>query len=441
MTPSVIAYAPRRGLRLLRPTAPLLRFDEIRDRTFYRRVYLAWGLLFLNVVPFYKLNWNGQSLIVPIPGFVGRILTQGALPLALALAISVNRRLLIRPNVALGLATLLVITVVIAGVDPVTGKFIATAYRTCRLAAFIGTLWLLTPWWGRRDLLLVKCQLATLLTLLGTVVLGLLVAPGRALSGGRLSGEFWPITPVQVSDYCAVTLGMLAVLWFCGETRRRLVLVVVLAVTVLLLMTHTRTEILALLAGLLVAGLRMFTVKARVRRLFAAVAISVSVAVIAFSSVLTTWLIRGENTKELTDLTGRTNVWTGVLNSPRDRFQLIFGYGLSNKGFNGLPIDSTWLAAYYDLGLVGIGICISMLLFVLVTAYFRPRSTRTALALFLVTYLMVISFTETGISDASPYLVEFALAASLLTPLRSDSPLNPPRGDPLFVSSREKRLT
>ena len=208
----------------------------------------------------------------------------------------------------------------------------------------------------------------------------------------------------------------------------------------MLLMTHTRTEILALFAGLLVAGLRMFTVKARARRLFAAVAISVSVAVIAFSSVLTTWLIRGENTKELTNLTGRTNVWTGVLNSPRDRFQLIFGYGLSNKGFNGLPIDSTWLAAYYDLGLVGMGICVSMLLFVLVTAYFRPRATQTALALFLVTYLMVISFTETGISDASPYLVEFALAASLLTPLRSDSPLNPPRGDPLFVPSREKRL-
>ena len=59
-----------------------------------------------------------------------------------------------------------------------------------------------------------------------------------------------------------------------------------------------------------------------------------------------------------------------------------------------------------------------MLLFVLVTAYFQPRSERRALALFLVTYLIVTSLTETGLSDASIYLLELALAASLLVPLR-----------------------
>ena len=39
-----------------------------------------------------------------------------------------------------------------------------------------------------------------------------------------------------------------------------------------------------------------------------------------------------------------------------------------------------------------------------------------ALALFLVTYCLVASFTETGLSDASAYLLELALAASLLVP-------------------------
>jgi hypothetical protein len=57
-----------------------------------------------------------------------------------------------------------------------------------------------------------------------------------------------------------------------------------------------------------------------------------------------------------------------------------------------------------------------MLLFVLVSAYFQQRSTRTAVALFLVTYLLVTSFTETGLSDASVYLLELALAASLIVP-------------------------
>ena len=69
----------------------------------------------------------------------------------------------------------------------------------------------------RRDLLLVRCQLKALGVVLGSVLLGLMVSPHRALAGGRLSGEFWPITPVQVADFSAVALGLVVVLWFCGK--------------------------------------------------------------------------------------------------------------------------------------------------------------------------------------------------------------------------------
>lgn len=416
LTSSVVAYQPRRGMRLLRPSMPLLRQDEARERAVRLRVYLVWGLLFLNVLTFYKGTWNGLPLIIPIPSFIGKILTQGSLPVALLLAMSVNRRLLIRPSVFMGLLTVLVTEAVISGVNPAAGHFISTLYRTCRLGGFVATLWLLTPWWGRRDLLLVKAHLTALGVVLGSVLLGLMVAPGRALSQGRLSGEFWPITPVQVADFSAVALGMIVVLWFCGETKRRVTLLAIAATAAMLLMTHTRTELIALVAGIAVAGLRMFTARVRVRKLFAFVGVLLSAAVIAFSSALTTWLARGENSQELTNLTGRTTVWAAVLNAPRDRFQVIFGYGLSNKGFNGLPIDSNWLAAYFDLGLVGIAICVCLLLFVLVSGYFQPRSTGTAVALFLVTYLVVTSVTETGLSDASVYLLELTLAASLLVP-------------------------
>jgi hypothetical protein len=425
MASPVVAYQPHRGLRLLRTVTRPLSPAELPERAFRRRVYWAWGLLFLNLVTFYKGTWNNLPLIIPIPGFAGKILTQGALPLALLLAISVNRRLLIRPNVFLCLLTLLFAEAVISGVNPAAGSVIGTTYRTCRLGGFVATLWLLSPLWDRRDLLLVKCHLAALFTVLGTVLLGLLLSPGRALAQGRLSGELWPITPVQVSDYSAVALGIIIVLWFCGVARRRVMLAAALFLAVMLFLTHTRTEVIALVAGILVAGLRMFTARARVRRVLVTAGIVISVGIIAFSSAVTTWLIRGENSQELNDLSGRTNVWTNVLNEPRDRFQLIFGYGLSNKGYAGLPIDSTWIAGYYDLGLVGVGIVAAMLLFVLATAYFRPRGTRIVVALFLVTYLMVTSYTETGLSDASAYLLELTLAASLLTPPRGETPQLP----------------
>ena len=55
-------------------------------------------------------------------------------------------------------------------------------YRTFRLAEFVAALWLLTPWWGRRDMLLLRYQLRCLYVALGSVLLGLLIAPGHALA-------------------------------------------------------------------------------------------------------------------------------------------------------------------------------------------------------------------------------------------------------------------
>jgi hypothetical protein len=416
MATTVVSFQARRAARRSRP-------GETYDRRLRRRVYIAWGLVFLNVVTFYKGTWNMLPLIVPIPSAIGKIMTQGALPAAVLVAWSANRRMLIRPNVFLGLLTLLFVEALIAAFYPV-GHIVGTLYRTVRLGEFVAVLWLLSPWFNRRDLLLVKAHLISLSVVLGSVLLGLLVSPHRALAQGRLSGEFWPITPVQVADYTAVALGLVAVLWFCGEIPGRRALTAVAVLGGMLLLTHTRTEVIAVTAGLLIAGLSMFAARGRVRRLFAGGFAVVSVVVVAFSTVLTTWLARGQNTQELTGLTGRTTVWVSVLNAPRDLFQVIFGYGLSAKASPiGLPIDSNWLAAYYDLGLTGAIIVGAMLLFVLVCAYFQPRGERRALALFLVIYLLVTSFTETGLSDASMYLLELALAASLVVPPAPDRSL------------------
>ena len=407
MTTSVVSFQARRAVRALRP-------EEADDRAIRFRVGLAWGLVFLNVLTFYKGTWNTLPLIVPIPSKVGQLLTQGSLPAGLLVAWSANRRTLIRPNVFLSLLTLLLIEAVISAINP-SGHVLGTLYRTFRFSEFVAILWLLWPY-ADRGLLFVKCQLTALGVVLGSVILGLLVSPHRALADGRLSGEFWPITPVQVADYSAIALGLVVVLWFCGELTGRRTLPLVSVLGIILLLTHTRTEVIALLAGLLVAGLSMFTVRVRVRRLFATGVVTVSVVVIAFGSVLTTWLARGENSTELTNLTGRTNVWTFVVNEPRDLWQMIFGFGLSNEGANGLPIDSNWLTAYNDLGYLGVAIVASFLLFVLVNAFFQPQSERRALALFLVSYLMITSYTETGLSNAAMYLFDLALAASLLVP-------------------------
>lgn len=377
-----------------------------RDRRIRRRVGLAWGLLVLNA-----LGYTGA--LVHIPGAFGKGLTQGALPLALIVALSVNRKVMLRPNVFLCLLTLLAIGALVPILQP---QHFGTIYRVFRLVEFVVVLWLLTPWWGRRDLLLIRCHLIAFWVILASVGLGMLVAPGRALGSGRLSGVLWNIPPTQVAHYAAVTFGLVVILWGCGRLRGRPTLLAVAAAGSVLLLTHTRTALIGAAAGLLVAGLSLIAGNSRVRKLFATVGAVMAIAIMTLSSFIATFLARGEGTQQLTNLTGRTVVWGALVNFPRDKFQMIFGFGLSNDSFNGLAIDSNWLASYQGQGLFGVAICVGMLLFLLVTAYFQPRGVQRALALFLITYCLVGSFTEVGITNVTPYLLELTLAASLLVP-------------------------
>ena len=299
-------------------------------------------------------------------------------------------------------------------------------YRTFRLAEFVAVLWLLTPWWGRRDMLLVRCHLRCLYVALGSVLLGLLIAPGHARAfGGRLGGVIWPMAATQVAQYAAVAAGLTIVLWLGRRLRGRITLAGVTFAVAILLLTHTRTALVGLVAGIPIAGLSLFTINARVRKFFATIAAAVSVGVITVSGLVTTWLARGETGHGLTTLTGRTTFWALVLNTPRTRFQEVFGFGLSNASVNGLPIDSNWLASYMQEGLFGVVACAMILAWLFVVAFFQPPGLRRALALFLITYCLLSSFTEDAFTDASTYLLHLTVAASLLvTPLtrRDDSP-------------------
>ena len=371
-----------------------------------RRVGLVWGLLVLNTIVY-------TGSLLHIPSVVGKGITQAALPAALLIALTVNRRLIVRPNVFLCLLVLLTAEALVTSLEP---QYFSTVYRTFRFAEFVAALWLLTPWWGRRDLLLIRCHLASLAVVLASVVLGLLVAPGRALATGRLAGVLWDVPATQVAHYAAIILGVAVVMWLCGRLRGRRTLLIVGVSAGILLATHTRTALAALIAGLLVAGLSLIVARERVRKVFAAAGAVSAVAVVTLSGFITSWLERGQGSSQLTKLTGRTQVWGPLLNFPRDRFQEIFGFGLSNDSFNGLPIDSNWLASYQAQGLFGVAVCAVILIFLLLSAYFRPRSLERALALFLITYCLVASFTEVGFTNATPYMLELGLAASLLVP-------------------------
>lgn len=374
-----------------------------------RRVRVVWALLMLNVLTFYA----DVPHLLPMPSIAGKFVTQAALVMALLVVLSVNRPAVVRPSVFIMLA------VVLGGIALVTSfhaEFVLGAtYRASRMLVFVLVLWLLTPWWGRRDLLLLKAHLTVTWVILGSVLLGLLAAPALALTEGRLTGVIWPIPPTQVAHYSAVAAGLSVVLWMSGFLRRWPTVAAVSIAVPMLLLTHTRTALVALVAGVFIAGLSLFTTRRRVRKAFGLGVIAVGVGALTVSSYVATWLARGQSTEEVAALTGRREVWELILAEPRTVLEIAFGYGLSNKSFKGRPIDSNWLATYYDLGVVGVAISASLLLFLLSVATLkREGGPERALALFLVAYSLVASFTETGHSDASSYFLELGLAAALL---------------------------
>jgi hypothetical protein len=217
-----------------------------------------------------------------------------------------------------------------------------------------------------------------------------------------------------VAHYAAVLFGCTVILWFCGVIAGRGMAITLVAAGAALLATHTRTALLGAVLGLLVAGASLFVGYARVRRT-TVVMLLVSLAVwIVFSPLIVSWLARGQSTQDLSQLTGRTKVWAEIAHQKLTMIQELFGTGLGNKSFNGLPIDSNWVATRLELGRAGVAIVVALLLVLLLTAVSRPAGPRRAIALFLVVYCITASFTETGLGDASPYLLELAVAASLL---------------------------
>lgn len=382
---------------------------DARAKAILRSPLPVWAALFVNVLAF-----SGLPTVIPIPTTIGQMVTQGALVLAFLLALMANPHGIIRPNLFLVLLTLLAVVALMVSIH--NEFMVGSTFRACRLIGFTAVLWLLTPWWGRSDLVLLRSHIWCLRIVIGTVLIGAVLAPGAAFSyEGRLTGALWPIPPTQVAHYAAILLGCTVVLWFGGLVRGRTALITLFAAGAALVGAHTRTALIAMTAGLLLAAGSMFLGHARVRRATAALAIGAVVGASLFAPLIVDWFWRGQSSEEATQLTGRTKVWEEILGLQRGWLEQVFGSGLSNKSFDGLSIDSNWLAVYLDQGWFGIAIDAALLLVLIIMAVTHQRGVRRALALFLIAYCAVASITETGLGDASPYLLELVIAASLLS--------------------------
>lgn len=389
-------------------TAPGNRPDFLQEQRTPRLVAWVWVLLVINT-----LGTQHSFTVFPFPKPIAQMITMGAVVAAFMLALLLNPRGRLRPSAYLLLLTLVLVASIVSSARLESG--FGALFRCFRLTMFVATLWLLTRWW-HDWLLFVRTHVRALAAVLFTVVLGLAISPGTAMSpvygGGRLLGAVWPLTPPQVGQYSATVVGLVILLWLGRYTTRTSVFAIALPALALLLLSHTRTALLALIIGLTVALLSLATTSQRARKVFMWTTIVGGLAAMLAGAAIQTWFRRGQD--DLTELTGREKVWDALLAEPRTLIEEIFGIGLSNKSFGGLPIDSSWLAVYHEQGYLGLTLVVAFLLTLLGVALLREPSITRAIALFLIVYCVVASYAEAGLGDASPYLLNLTIAALLL---------------------------
>jgi hypothetical protein len=155
----------------------------------------------------------------------------------------------------------------------------------------------------------------------------------------------------------------------------------------------------------------------RARRALVVAAVVVPLVVLAFGSATESWFRRGQSAEEFRGLTGRQAVWDLLLEEERSVVHRYFGIGLSNKTFDGRPIDSGWLSVYYESGVLGVAAVIAVLVWLLIRAMMRPADLARALSVFLTVFCVASSYTDVGVGDASPTMLHLAAAASLAVSL------------------------
>ncbi|MFH8609725.1 O-antigen ligase domain-containing protein [Streptomyces sp. NPDC018029] len=386
-----------------------------------RLVGIVWGLLILNT-----LGSAGAKTIVPLPRSLIQLVTMGALVVAFTLALALNLRLRVRASAFVLLLTLLLVPSLISSLQLESG--FGALFRCARLALFVATLWLLSRWWDG-GVTFVRHHIRMYFAVLGSVAAGALISPGAAmpdLYGGRLVGALWPLTPPQIGQYAAVIIGLTVLLVLGRRTDKTSAAVIVVPSLVLLALTHTRTATLGLLIGLALAIGSLVLTSAAARRFFTWAVLCAAVAAVGFASALRAWFLRGQSEENLTSLTGRAKVWDALLAAPRSTSEKLFGTGLGDKSFGGLPIDNSWLAVYHEQGWTGITLVAAIIVVLAGVALLRPPSLARACAIFLISYCGIASYTEAGLGDASPYLLHLAVAASLLATPAPAAPLAAP---------------
>lgn len=273
---------------------------------------------------------------------------------------------------------------------------------------------------------LIRAHLVAHAVLAATVVLSVAYAPSQAWrplsslgAGFRLQGVIIPMLPPRVGEVGALIFGLALVALFARKLRFLPASVLIGAGLVLVALSRTRTSAAAIAFGLVLALL--LTRRTWFGRLLT---LGVPVLVwIAFLVVhpLQAWLLRGQGTRQISSLSGRTTSWQAVLDEKVDLQTMIIGHGLGNKrvllrrgegDIDVMAIDNSWLGLYWETGLMAVVIVAVAMVVAWISVLRAPTPYVKASGALLLGYVSAASLNESGLSDLSSMTLHLLVAAA-----------------------------
>jgi hypothetical protein len=296
--------------------------------------------------------------------------------------------------------------------------------RVVRLGLALAVPLLLWRWLTGEPALFIRAHRTAHLLLGLTVFVGLAAFPGAAWdyrgsagAGRRLQGVILPMLSPRVGEIGAIIVGLTVIGLVLGKVRRLPGITVIGLGSALLILSWTRTAAAAMLVSLLLAFFATRKTQPG-RRAFAVFLILLVMALAA--RPVWSWATRGQSSVELSSFTGRTLAWSAVFDQESSLRTVAIGHGLGNKrillrrGEGDLDvqaIDNGWITMFWETGLLGVVLVLLAVIAAFVTAWRAPTPYVRAAAIFLVVYVSIASFTETGLSDLSSQTLHLMVAA------------------------------
>lgn len=294
------------------------------------------------------------------------------------------------------------------------GNFTASAVLVVRVVLLASTVVLLVSVVPRTEALR---QIVVGVGVVGAILA--LTGVGSIASGGRLEGVVLPLSPNGLIVLCAIP-ALAAIHRVISGRATPGTVAAACFFSAACLLTQSRTALL----GMAIAVVVLVVSTRRIQRSVAIVLVVAVPALLALA-VHTTFfvsILNREGSASLFTLNSRTIAWQVVLQTPFESLQKWVGAGLSVKTvsvrgqyWNEQVLDSSWISALAQTGLVGTAILALLAGAVLVVNV--QGGSRNALPIALLVFLTVRAFLETGLLDASvTFMVFIALACTFVRP-------------------------